>query len=198
MATYRAIATVGQALAGMLKDASAETEFDGFKFELYQAGDFKSEASVKEGVTFYLYRVAVNTTRRSLPPTTGPDGRRYRAPLPVDLSYLLTPWAKSAAMQHRLLGWAMRKLQDLTILPASLLNHYAPEADTFREQETVELVCESPSPQDMTNILDPVDLSQQLSVVYTARMVLLESEVPLGEGAPVQTRVFEYAKGAEG
>ena len=198
MATYRAIATVGQALAGMLKDASADTEFDGFKFELYQAGDFKSDEALKEGVTLYLYRVAVNTTRRSLPPTTGPDGRRYRAPLPVDLSYLLTPWAKSAAKQHRLLGWAMRKLHDLTILPASLLNHYAPEADTFREQETVELVCDSPSPQDMTNILDPPDLAQQLSVVYIARMVLLESDVLLGEGAPVQTRVFEYAKGAEG
>lgn len=197
MATYRAIATVGQTLAGMLKDASAGTEFDGFKFELYQAGDFKAEAALKEGVTFYLYRVAVNATRRSLPPTTGPDGRRYRAPLPVDLAYLLTPWAKSATMQHRLLGWAMRKLQDLPILPAALLNHYAPETDTFRQQETVELICESLSAQDMTNILEPLDMNQQLSVVYVARMVLLESEVPLDEGEPVQTRVFEYVKGAE-
>jgi hypothetical protein len=197
LATYRAIATVGQALAGMLKDASADTEFDGFKFELYQAGDFKAETAVKEGVTFYLYRVAVNTARRSLPPTTGPDGRRYRAPLPLDLWYLITPWAKSAAMQQRLLGWAMRKLQDLPILPAALLNHYAPEADTFRQQETVELICESPSVQDMTNILDPLDLAQQVSVVYVVRMILLESEVPLGEGAPVQTRVFDYVEGAE-
>jgi hypothetical protein len=198
LATYRAIATVGQALAGMLKDASADTEFDGFKFELYQAGDFKSETSVKEGVTFYLYRVAINGARRSLPPTVGPDGRRFRAALPVDLYYLLTPWAKSAAKQHRLLGWAMRKLQDLPILPASLLNHYAPEADTFRQQETIELICEPSSVQDMMNILDPVDLNQQLSVVYVARMVLLESEVVLGEGGPVQTRVFDYGKGPEG
>lgn len=198
MATYRAIATVGQALAGLLKDASAGTEFDGFKFELYQAGDFKAESSVKEGVTVYLYRVAINTARRSLPPTTAPDGQRYRAPLPVDIYYLVTPWAKSAAKQQRLLGWAMRKLQDVPILPASLLNHYVPEDDTFRRQETVELFCETLGLQDMTNILDSIDLDEQLSVVYCARMILLESEVPLAEGPPVQTRVFDYVKGPEG
>ena len=198
MATYRAIATVGQAVAGLLKDASAGTEFDGFRFELYQPEDFKSETRVKEGVTIYLYRVAVNASLRSLPPTTAPDGRRYRAALPVDIYYLLTPWAKSAAMQQRLLGWAMRKLQDVTVLPASLLNHYVPEDDTFRKHETAELICETVSLQDMTNILDTLELDQQLSVVYCARMILLESEVLLGEGAPVQTRVFDYAKGPEG
>lgn len=197
MATYRAIATVGQALAGMLKDASAGTEFDGFQFELYQPADFKAESAVKEGVTFYLYRVAINGARRNLPPATGPDGRRYRAALPVDLFYLMTPWAKSAAMQHRLLGWAMRKMHDVPVLPAALLNHYVPEGDTFRPQETVDLFCETVSAQDMMNILDPVDLGQQLSAVYVARMVLLESEVPIDEGAPVQARVFDYAKGPE-
>ena len=196
LATYRAIAALGQTLAGMLKDASAGTEFDGFKFELYQAGDFKT-TPVNQGVTLYRYRVAINTARRNLPPSVGPDGRRYRPAIPVDLYYLLTPWAKTAAMQHRLLGWAMRVLQDVTVLAPSVLNHYAPEEDTFRAQETVELICEPVSVQDMMNILDPTDLNQQLSVNYVARMVLIESTVPLGEGAPVQTRVFDYAKGPE-
>jgi hypothetical protein len=196
LATYRAIATIGQALAGMLKDASAGTEFGGFKFELYQSGDFKA-TPVAEGVTLYLYRVGINTARRNMPPSVGPDGRRYRPAIAVDLYYLLTPWAKSAAKQHRLLGWTMRALQDVTVLPASVLNHYAPEKDTFRAQETVELICEPVSVQDMMNILDPVDLNQQLSVAYVARMVSIESTVLLEEGAPVQTRVFDYAKGPE-
>lgn len=196
LATYQAIATLGQALAGMLKTASAGTEFDGFKFELYQAGDFKT-TPVNEGVTFYLYRVAINTARRNMPPSVGPDGRRYRPAIPVDLYYLLTPWAKSAAKQHRLLGWAMRALQDVSVLPASLLNHYAPETQAFRAPETVELICEPVSVQDMMNILDPVDLNQQLSVTYVARMINIESTVPVEGGAPVQTRVFDYAKGPE-
>ena len=192
MATYRAIAAIGQTLTGILKDASVGTEFDGFKFELYQPGDFKTP--MVEGVTFYLYRVAINVARRSLPPTTWPDGRRYRPPLPVDVFYLLTPWAKSAAKQQRLLGWAMRELHNVPILPAAVLNHYVPEDDTFRASETVELICETVSLQDMMNILDPLDLNQQLSVVYVARMIALESTIPLDEGEPVQTRVFDYGE----
>ncbi len=107
---------------------------------------------------------------------------------------MLTPWAKSAAKQHRLLGWAMRELHNVPVLPASVLNHYVPEDDTFRPEETVELICDSVSVQDMLNILDPVDLNQQLSAVYVARMVALESTVPLDEGRPVQTRAFDYGE----
>ena len=73
-----------------------------------------------------------------------------------------------------------------------------PEDETFRKQETVELICETVSLQDMTNILDTIELDEQLSVVYCARMILLESEAPLNEGRPVQTRAFDYAKGPEG
>lgn len=197
MATYRAIAAIGQTLAGMLKDASAGTEFDGFKFELYQPADFKTGTAITEGVTFYLYRVSINGARRNLPPTVGADGRRYRPALPVDLAYLVTPWAKSAAKQHRLLGWAMRELHNVPVLPSTVLNHYVPEDDTFRAGETVELICDPVNVQDMTNILERLDLAQQLSVVYVARMVALESEVALDEGAPVQTRVLDYRGVAE-
>ncbi|HYN85763.1 MAG TPA: DUF4255 domain-containing protein [Pyrinomonadaceae bacterium] len=197
MATYRAIAAVGQTLAGLLKDASAGTEFDGFKFELYRPEDFKTGTAITEGVTIYLYRVSVNGSRRNLPPTVGPDGRRYRPPLPVDLAFLVTPWAKSAAMQHRLLGWAMRELHDVPVISSSVLNHYVPEDDTFRPGETVELICDPVGVQDMTNILERLDINQQVSVVYVARMVALESEVALDEGAPVQTRVLDYRKVAE-
>jgi hypothetical protein len=197
LATYRAIAAVGQTLAGLLKDASAGTEFDGFKFELYQPADFKTGTAITEGVTIYLYRVSINGARRNLPPTVGPDGRRYRPALPVDLAYLVTPWAKSAAMQHRLLGWAMRELHNVPVISSPVLNHYVPEDDTFRPGETVELICDPVGVADMNNILERLDINQQLSVVYVARMVLLESEVPIGSGAPVQTRVFDYVEAAE-
>ena len=192
MATYRAIAAVGQALVGVLKDASAETEFAGLPFELYQALDFKPDSPLPEGVTLYLYRVAFNTSRRNLPPAVGPDGRRYRPPIPLDLHYLLTPWGKTAAKQHRLLGWAMRELQNVPVLPASLLNSYAPEKETFRPAEAVEIFCDTLNLQDMSSVLDTLKLNQQLSVTYVARMVLIESTVPVAEAEPVQTRVFDY------
>lgn len=194
MATFPAIAATGLALVGLLKDASAGTEFAGLSFDLLQAADFGNGPPISEGVSVYTYRVTVNTSRRNMPPHTGPDGRRYRAPLPLDLHFLLSPWAKTAARQLRLLGWAMRELQNVTILPAGLLNHYGPEHDTFRPDETVELICEPLSLQDMSYVIEPLKNLQPLSVPYVARMVLVESGIPLAEGEVVQTREFDYAK----
>jgi hypothetical protein len=150
-----------------------------------------------EGLSLYAYRVAVNASRRNLPPSIGPDGRRYRAPLPLDLHFLLSPWAKTAVRQLRIIGWAMRELQNVPILPAGLLNHYGPEHDTFRPSEAVELFCESPTLQDMSYILEPIKSAQPLSVTYVARMVLIESAVPIDVGEPVQTREFVYGREAE-
>jgi hypothetical protein len=194
VATFPAIAATGLAVVGLLKDAGAGTEFADLRFELFQAGDFSSGTPMTEGVSLYAYRVAINATRRNLPPSTGRDGRRYRSPLPLDLYFLLLPWAKSAVRQLRILGWAMRELHNMPILPASLLNHYGPEHDTFRPDEAVELMCETPTLQDMSNILEPIKYAQPLSVAYVARMVLIESSVPVSEGELVQAREFDYAK----
>jgi hypothetical protein len=198
LATYPAIAATGLAVVGLLKDAAAATEFSDLRIDLLQAADFQAGAPMTEGISLYAYRVAVNSSRRNLPPSVGPDGRRYRAPLPLDLHFLLSPWAKTAVRQLRILGWAMRELQNVPILPAGLLNHYGPEHDTFRPAEAVELFCESPTLQDMSYILEPIKSAQPLSVTYVARMVLIESAVPIDLGEPVQTREFAYGREAEG
>ena len=181
----------------MLKDASAETEFAGLSVELLQANDFRAGAPMQEGLSLYLYRVAVNVSRRNMPPSVGPDGERYRPAIPLDLYYLLTPWGQTAAKQHRLLGWAIRELQNMPVLPAALLNNYVPESATFRPTETVELIFESVSVQDMMNITDPIKLTQPLSIAYVARIVALESTVRLVEAGPVQTRVLDYGRAPE-
>ncbi len=196
MATYPAIAATGLAVVGLLKDASAGTEFADLRIDLLQASDFQAGPPIPEGISLYAYRVVVNSTRRNLPPSVGPDGRRYRAPLPLDLYFLLSPWAKTAVRQLRILGWAMRELQNVPILPAGLLNHYGPEHDTFRPSEAVELFCESPTLAEMSDIIEPIKSVQPLSVIYVARMVLIESSVPLDLGEPVQTREFAYGKDA--
>jgi hypothetical protein len=197
LATYPAIAATGLAVVGLLKDAAAGTEFADLRIDLLQAGDFQAGPPMPEGISLYAYRVAVNGSRRNLPPSVGPDGRRYRAPLPLDLHFLLSPWAKTAVRQLRIIGWAMRELQNVPVLPAGLLNHYGPEHDTFRPSEAVELFCESPTLQDMSYILEPIKSAQPLSVTYVARMVLIESAVPIEVGEPVQTREFVYGREAE-
>jgi hypothetical protein len=191
MARYQAIAATGQAILGLLADACPKPEFDGARFELFQPKDFGS--AIDEGVTLYLYRIAINGSRRNLPPTVGPDGKRYRPPIPLDFHYLLTAWAKTAARQQRLLGWAIRALQDVPVLPASFLATYAPEPDVFRPGEAVELIFDSLTLQDMNNLWSAAKITPPpLSVAYLARMIAIESEVELpDEGPPVQTRALD-------
>ncbi len=194
MATYHAIAATSQALLGLLRDACPRTEFPTADFFLYQATDF--EKPMEEGVSLFLYRVTINGSMRNLPPRLAPDGRRYRPSLPVDLHYLLTPWAKDTEKQQRLLGWSMRVIEDVPILPAGLLNYYMPEPEVFHPTETVEVICDPLSIQDWTALWDKLQPKIQTSVTYLARMVALESTVELSAGAPVQTRTFDVAKGA--
>jgi hypothetical protein len=174
MATHAAIAAVGQALLGLLEQACPRPEFDGARFELYQARHFKEP--MDEGISLYLFRVVPSTVRRQLPGRVDAQGRRARQPLPLDLHYLLTPWARSAVRQHRLLGWALRTLEDTPTLPAGLLNHHAaPETDTFLPDETVTLVHEPLALQDLLNIWEVGKPNLQISATYVARLVALES-----------------------
>ena len=191
MATYQAIAATSQAILGLLEDARPTSGFAGSRFALYRTADFQDP--LDDGISLYLYRVSANQTRRNLAPRLAPDGRRYRASLPLDLSYLLTAWAQDAVKQQRLLGWAVRTLEDTPILPAGLLNRYGPEPEIFRPTETVELVSEPLSLADTTALWEVFKPNIEPSVAYLARMIAIESEIEVAEGRPVQTRVFDFA-----
>ena len=114
MATYHAITATSQAILGLLESACPKPEFEGAKFELYQAKDF--QYPMDEGVSLFLYRLA-SSSRRNLPARPGPNGEKLRPPLPLDLYYMLTTWGKKADKQQRLLGWCLRELGDFPILP---------------------------------------------------------------------------------
>jgi hypothetical protein len=192
LASYHAISATSRAIIGLLEDACPKTEFDKAEFKLYQASNY--ENPIAEGISVLLYRVTVNTTLRNLPPRVAPDGTRYRPSLPLDLQYLLTAWAADTERQQRLLGWAMRTLEDTTILPAAILNKYIDMPDTFRPEEAVELVCDSLSVQDLTAVWDKLKPKYQTSVTYVARMISIDSEIKLTEAELVQTRGFDMRK----
>jgi uncharacterized protein DUF4255 len=193
MATWNAIAATTRAILGLLDDAYPR-EFGKLALAPAQLNEFTGEKIPADGFTLCLYRVGVNGTIRNLPPRVGPDGIRYRPSLPVDLQYLLTAWAADAEKQQRMLGWAMRHLEDNAVLPAGLLNRFLREPDVFRSTETVELVAEPLSLADFTNVWDKLKPRIQTSVSYVARMVQLDSDIRITEGSLVQTREFRAAK----
>ena len=193
MATYRAIAATSSAIIQVLRDARPAASLPtGTEFGLFGATQFR-EPPFDVGVSLYLVRVEVSQARRSLPARLDPRGQRYRPPLPLDLHYLLCAWHADPALQQELLGWAMRQLEDVSILPAGLLNEAHPGGLHFHSDEAVELVCEGVSLADLTSLWDVMKPNIPLAAGYVARMIPIESTVVLDEAGPVQTREFDYA-----
>ena len=188
MAAPYAIAAVGKAILALLAAARPTPEFAGAEFELYQGRNFGSP--MEEGISLYLHRVTPGSNTRNLPPRQTTDGRRFRPSVQVDLHYLLMPWARDAFKQHRLLGWAMRVLEDTRVLHASLLNQHGPEPDLFAEHECVDVIMETLAIQDIGSILEVTKPNIQVAVPYVVRMVALDSDIELVEAELVQTREF--------
>jgi Pvc16 N-terminal domain len=124
MASYPAIAAMSQAVLGLLRTAAIGGEFDGVEFTHYGSGSFQTPMSL--GVSLYLYRVSVSPNR-NLPWRIGAAGRRYRPPIQIDAHVLLTAWAGDPIKPQRMLGFAIRTLEDTPILPAGALNQRSPE-----------------------------------------------------------------------
>jgi hypothetical protein len=191
MAQYPAIAATSEAVLGTLQSATVGGEFSGASFAHYQAADFQSPMT--DGISLYLYRVSVSSNR-NLPARLGADGKRRRPPIPLDLHFLITAWAGDAIKQQRMLGFAVRTLEDTPILPAGVLNQYGPEPDTFRPDESVEVVFENLSVQDFAYVWDIAKAKEQPSATYVARMVEIESRVESDGAGVVQTRELRYAQ----
>lgn len=192
MAKAQAISVTGQTVLGLLADNIPKSEFTNARFELYQPINFLSP--MKEGISLFLYRIEINAGLRNLPNKTGLDGISRRPPLPLDLYYLLTVWAEDTIKQQRILGWAMRTLEEAPVLSAGRLNHFGPEADVFKPNETIEIIFHSLSLQDLSNLWSAIKGSLPVSVGYIARVIGLDSTIPTEETAPVQTREFGFTK----
>lgn len=192
MAKAQAIAVTGQTILGLLADNIPKSEFTNARFELYQTGNF--EKPMEEGLSLFLYRIEINPGLRNAPNRIGLDGISRRPPLPLDLYYLMTVWAKDVIKQQRILGWAMRTLEDAPVLSAARLNHFGTEADVFRPNETVEILYHSLSIQDLSNIWSAFKVSLPMSVAYIARVVGIDSTIAVEEAVPVQTRQIDFTK----
>jgi len=191
LASKFAIASVGQSIANLLASACPRSDFPDAEFQLYQAANFQKP--MREGISLYLYKVDPANNIRNLPPRIS-GTRRFRPSVPIDLHFLLTAWAQEGYQQLRLLGWAMREIENSTTLGSGVLNQQGPEADAFLPNESVDIILETISLQDLTNIWEVGKPAIQPSVSYVVRMVRLDSEIEMQDAKLARTRDFNYAE----
>jgi hypothetical protein len=176
MATHRAIAAVGKSLVGLLAEKCPKTEFVGAAFTLFQSSDFAATKRPLLGISLCLCRVSINANQRNPTLQTPLDGRRQRPPLPLDLYFVLTAWAKTSARQHDLLGWAMCVLDENAVLSAATLNRFAGGTGVvFGPAESVEIAPTNLDFEQMSTVCDLLQIHQHPSIVYIARPVLIQS-----------------------
>jgi hypothetical protein len=120
--------------------------------------------------TIFLYRVAVNPVMRNgLRVQLGP-GVTSRAPLPIDISYLITPWSKDPRDEHLILGTILQALYDRAELGAADLS-----GPSWSAGDTVQLVLETLTLEEHFCIWDTVGMPYRLSLTYMARVLGIAS-----------------------
>ena len=191
MANYRALSVTCDTVARLLEASYGPALLEGtpLQFEVYGTKDFQEP--MKAGVSVFPYRVLSNGTFRSPPSKrVTAEGVRYPPQMALDLHFLVTAWGPTASLEMSILGWALRVLEDRSVLAAALLNGVSP--GTFHDDESVEVIPGDLPMEDMMRIWDGLPRDYQTSVPYVARVLRIESLL----GPPPWSRATDREVGA--
>jgi hypothetical protein len=172
MANLLAIHSVGASVITYLRASYPEDlrTKHACEFRLLSSGELDEKGVDDTALTFLLYRVTMNEHLRNV--SRGPDFRANRAPLALDLHYLLTVWAGSALAEQSILAWAMRQLYHHPVLDISSLSAEA----EWKAGDIVQLIPTDLSTDDMMRIWDALEAPYRLSIPYVARVVQIDPD----------------------
>ena len=165
MATADVVRDMGETLVFLLR--AGIPSVDPAKIAVATPDEFESlRDPLKPNITIFLYRIAVNPQRRNDPRRIRPDGTVIRQPLPLELSFLITAWAKDTRDELRIIGRILQVLYDKAELGAADLVGASWETD-----DTVQLALESLPLEDHYRIWDANEVPYRLSLTYVARVI---------------------------
>ena len=179
MANFSSIAAAGRSLERLLNDAFAEDPVpvtgSTTVARLVRTDDIDPNLTQELQpplLTLLLYRVEVNRATRATWSAIGShDGLGH---LPLDLHYLLTPWAADVANEHRILGRAMQCLETTPILSGPLLD----PSGAWATSDAVQVTPDDVPNEELARTFDVLRMNYRLSVPYLARVIRLDSRQP--------------------
>jgi hypothetical protein len=178
MATADVVHDMGQSLYQLLRsniDASIVGDI-----QLSTPEQFEDLPDVgRTTLTIFLYRVSISSEMRNMPRRTLPDGRTTRPPLPIELRYLITPWASSPASEYFMAGHVMRALYDHAEMGPPFL-----VGSSWNTNDSVQVILETLPIEDHTRIWDTVRKPYRLSLTYMVRVVGIDPDVAFAQNAP--------------
>ncbi len=178
MANFNSIPATGRSIERLLNTAFAQPPIPvpgrTTRANLVRTEDFDrtsiSTIIVRPALSIFLYRVDFNKTMRAAwSGVTHHDGRSH---LPLDLHFLLTPWADNAEAEGAILGRAMQALDATPILSGPLLH----QSGDWAPNEAVSLLMDEISTEAVMRTFDSLAADYRISVPYIARVVRLDGQ----------------------
>ncbi len=135
----------------------------------------------RPAVSVFLYRIGVHAEMRNASWRTLPQGKTARPLLPLELFYLITPWANRPEDEHQLAGQIIQTLYDHSELgPADL------QGESWSPDDSVQLILESLSTDELSRIWETAKVPCRLSLPYLARVVGIEPTEAVMQPAVVE------------
>ncbi len=177
MGDYTAIADVGGSLASviraeMLADASLAPKFTSADSITLAPPTDNPGALSAAALSVYLYRILEDPYLKNQNTVSGLGGSRRRAPLTIDLYYLITPLLKDPRDQQIVLGKVMQILFDRPVLEGGDLT-----GGLAGSEDKIRVIFNPVSLEESARVWQALETSYRLSACYTLRVVIVDSHV---------------------
>jgi hypothetical protein len=170
MSEYGVMAAVSRALRGILWEAyqpdAVINPIVGSEAAIVFSNPTVAAQDSANRLSLWLYQVTENEFLKNEPPERLNDRVRF-TPMPLNLSYLLTPMSPSGEADHLLLGKSMQVLYDNAIV---LLRDQV--AGVFEE---LRIVFARLTLEELTRIWESLQEPYRLSVAYQIRVTRIDS-----------------------
>lgn len=176
MASFRAIHSVGESLRVYLQASYPRELRDAFPctFQVLSSGQlarFEDPTESSVALTLFLYRATVSEHARH---ARLPGSSMHANPsLPLELHWMMTVWAASAAAEHIVFAWAMHQLHVHPLLDEGTLT----SDGGWEPGDTVQVIPEELPVESLMRIWDSLEPTYRLSSSYVARVVRIGAGV---------------------
>jgi hypothetical protein len=184
---YKVIAEVGESLANIFwEEISADPDLsilisDPSLISLQSpaAPELDNDPTL---LSIYLYRITEDPFSKNNYAAPGTGTMLRKAPMAMDLSYLITPLLKEPRDQQIVLGKVMQTLYDRPTLEGTDL---AGSLGTSGEE--VRAIFNPVTLDEITQVWQALEVSYRLSVCYTIRVTMLDSTRQTGTPRVLQS-----------
>lgn len=178
MAGFKSISAVGLSIERLLNScfkADAGAFEKAPKAVLVRTNDFDTTINnpilVPPALSIFPYRIDLNRAMRGPWSSVGSlDGRVH---LPLDLHFLITPWADNCEFELDILGRAMECLESTPILSGPLLH----PSGSWATAEGIQVVLDDLPSDLVMRAFDSLSAHFRLSVGYVARVLRIDGRV---------------------